>query len=113
GAEGEVLNGKEGARYIRFPAIVTLAMLPIMGLTFYVAFPLIVIGFVLLTFAKIASRAVNEVFSRNAHLTTMRWNPMTAYMKNPDSTKKEKDGTSEIPTGSVHQEKQTNREKLS
>ena len=85
-----------------------------MGIVFYLAFPLMVIGFVLMTFAKVATRAVTGIFSRNAHLTTMRWDPMTAYMKNPDSNKKTDKLTSESASQKTRSEpQQSNRENLS
>jgi len=84
---GEVLEGLHGANYIHIPALVTLALLPIIGASFYFAFPVMVIGFVLLAILKFAIGSVRLAGNRKAHLATMRWDPMMAYMKKPEDKK--------------------------
>ncbi|OFZ53728.1 MAG: hypothetical protein A2428_13665 [Bdellovibrionales bacterium RIFOXYC1_FULL_54_43] len=96
GAEGETLEGKENLRYVRFPNLVALGLLPLIGATFYFAFPVIVIGVVAFTAVKLGAKACTAVFDGKAHLMVMRWNPSTAYLKQPrknslDSTKDKED----------------------
>ena len=81
---GEVLEGQDGANYIHIPGLVTLALLTIIGASFYFAFPVMVIGFVMFAVLKFALGSIRMASSRKAHLATMRWDPMMAYMKNPE-----------------------------
>ena len=78
GAEGESLEGHEGAKYMHLPMWTVVALGPVMGGFFLVSFPLLVIGALLVAL----SRAIAGKFA-NQHAWVARggYQPVAAYFK--------------------------------
>ena len=89
GADGERLEGKGSINYYRLPALLMIALSPVIGGVFVMAFPLIVVGFVIGLTVKVAASKVKAMAHEYAHLSTMRWEPTAAYLNKIEKEKKE------------------------
>jgi hypothetical protein len=84
GADGETLEGKAGALYRRIPTLAMVALAPVFGGVFVMAFPALVVMLAIVGLARFAGR---QLVGDTAHLAVMRWEPTTAYLKQTgDST---------------------------
>lgn len=90
GADGERLEGKDKTQYYRLPAPLVVAASPALGGIFVLGFPLLVVGFVAFMIGKLAVAQARSFYAENAHLSTMRWEPTTAYLNKVDRKTKSK-----------------------
>lgn len=85
GADGEALEGKPGASFVRLPTWMIAVLAPALGGAFVMLFPLLVIAAV---FAAVATLVSRKFASSHAYVTRVGWEPSAAYFKK-DHTKGE------------------------
>lgn len=86
GADDETLDGRTGAEYRRIPTLLMVAMAPVLGGVFVMAFPAVVVLLAVVGLGRFAWRQVAGVTGDTAHLAVMRWEPSTSYLKNTTET---------------------------
>lgn len=93
GADGERLEGKDGASYLHLPALLVILASPVLGGVFVLGFPVLVVGFVAVMIAKLAGEQTRALYEQHLHLSINRWEPTTAYLnkvkKNEEKKKTE------------------------
>jgi hypothetical protein len=83
GADGESLEGQPGAKYGRLPMWTVVALGPAMGGFFVVAFPLLVIGALLVALSRaIASKLADQT----AWVARGGYQPVAAYFKGDEES---------------------------
>ena len=87
GADTEMLDGKLGGEYFRIPSILLVAIAPIIGGVFVMAFPLMVVAMSVFAVLMAAGRAFAEASKSMAPLFDLRWQPLTAYLNRRKRTK--------------------------
>ena len=97
-ADGASLEGAQGATYRRLPTILVVALGPLIGGAFVLAFPLIVAGALLLALGRLTMRALRHSADRSAHLAKVRWEPATAYLHSGET------GSDGVPDDDPQQE---------
>jgi hypothetical protein len=75
GADGERLEGLEGATYTRLPTLLTLLLAPVLGGAFVLAFPLLVIVVVAAGLARRLALSAAE-----HAVAPAGWEPATSYL---------------------------------
>ncbi len=103
GAEGETLEGKPGADYIKVPVLLALLFSPILGGVFVLGFPLIVVGVLIYAACHLAAEQVRSTISNHAHLALWKWEPTAAYLNKTKKT--DKDSKQESKESSQQEEK--------
>jgi len=95
GADGENLDGHEGASYRRVPMWLAVLLGPVLGGIFVIAFPLIVIGALIGTTATAAVRALTH---RHAYVARNTWQPAASYFdaKADDAKRREDAAAAEL-----------------
>ena len=83
GADGEDLDGRAGAEYVRVPTLLMLALAPVAGGLFVIAFPALVLGLVVAAATKPAWSALASLADKRAHLAVVQWQPTAAYLRPP------------------------------
>jgi hypothetical protein len=83
GADGEALDGKPGAAYVRVPTLLMLAISPVAGGIFVLAFPLIALGALLVAMAQPVVWAARRAGESFAPLLKPRYQPVAAYLGEP------------------------------
>ncbi|TNF35365.1 MAG: hypothetical protein EP329_06280 [Deltaproteobacteria bacterium] len=76
GAEGEALDGREGARYLHLPAWMVVALGPALGGAFVMAFPLLVIAAVLGLALTLTFKGLG---TKHSYVARANWQPAAAY----------------------------------
>lgn len=79
-AEGETLAGVPGAEYRRVPGALLLALSPVLGGVFVMAFPVMVMVGVVVGLTTLVIRAVRSAAEENAWLARVGWAPAAAYL---------------------------------
>ena len=80
GAEDEVLEGKDNARYFRIPTVLLVAACPAIGGAFVLLFPLVILGALAVVAFQECRKLVRHTADGTAHLAQMRWQPGAAYL---------------------------------
>jgi len=83
GADGEALDGRAGAQYWRVPTLLMLALAPVAGGLFVIAFPALVLGLAVAAATRPAWSALAGLADRRAHLAVVQWQPTAAYLRPP------------------------------
>lgn len=96
GADGEVLDGREGTRYVRLPTILMIALTPVLGGVFVLAFPFLVIAAVGVAVLHVAQRWLDSIVHEYSHLLKLRWEPVAAYL-DPNSKGEKKETATTDP----------------
>ena len=80
GADNEPIEGKPGARYLRIPTLLLVALCPLIGGAFVLFFPFVIIGAVAVVLLQEARKLIGGVAEDGAHLAQVRWQPGAAYL---------------------------------
>lgn len=80
GAEGEALDGLADAEYRRVPTLLALALAPVLGACFVLAFPVLVIAAVLMAAAKLVVQQVRHTASQHAWIAMPHYEPVASYL---------------------------------
>ena len=87
GADDESLEGRSGREYVRIPSVLLIALAPVIGGVFVMAFPMMVVAMSIFAIA-VAMRQGASVVIRNASpLFEARWQPVAAYLNRRRSKK--------------------------
>lgn len=108
-ADGEPIDGKAGASYVRVPTLLAVVLSPAIGGVFVLAFPLVVLAAVAYGIAQFAARPVRKLAERHANLARVRWEPATAYLDGGQSEEAAEGETSE-ELAELEEEVQARRE---
>jgi hypothetical protein len=92
GSEGEVIDGQDGATYVRVPTWLLVVVAPLLGGAFVVAFPALVLATILWV---LGSAAVKAVSRQHAYVVRVGWQPAMAHFKKGSEAKS--DEASEEP----------------
>ena len=90
GSDGETIEGKEGARYVRLPTLLMVLFSPVLGGIFVMTFPVLVVLIAVYAVVQVVSNKTKNVLERHLHWTVLNWDPTAAYLnkkKNPKNTK--------------------------
>lgn len=84
GEDGERLDGKAGASYLRLPTWSLFALAPALGGLFVFAFPALVV--VALGYAAVLAvwKPAAKVANEHAYVAQMRWTPEAAYLQHDE-----------------------------
>lgn len=88
GADGEILEGKPNAKYIRIPTLLVIAMGPAIGGAYVVAFPFVIIGALAVVLYGGLRRLASSTAESQAHLAQVRWQPGAAYLNGSENAGK-------------------------
>ena len=103
GADGEALDGRDGASYRRIPTWLAVLVGPILGGLFVIAFPLIAIVAFLGTAITAAVRAATH---RHAYVARSTWQPAVSFFDaKADDAKTDSAPAAEL--GELHREVST------
>ncbi len=80
GAEGEALDGMAQAEYRRVPTLLALALAPVLGACFVMAFPLLVIAAVLMAATSAVVQKVRHTANNHAWLAMPHYEPAASYL---------------------------------
>ena len=80
GADNEPIEGKAGARYLRIPTLLLVALCPLIGGAFVIFFPFVILGAVALVLFQEARKLFRGVAGDGVHLAQVRWQPGAAYL---------------------------------
>ncbi len=99
--EGGTLPGRATDRYLRVPAVVLLALAPIMGAVYVIFLPLVGFALVLDFAARRAGRLAGKAVWRFLATVVPAWRPGTAYLadRDRDARKAEPPAKDETPRG--------------
>ena len=100
GADGESLEGREGAEYKRLPGLLLLVAGPVLGGAFVIAFPAVIFAAVAIGIYELSARALRSFAHGSAPAVRFRWQPAAAYLSNDarseDSQAEEPDEDEEL-----------------
>ncbi len=85
GADGEALEGKPEAKYVRIPTPLVIAMGPAIGGAYVVAFPFVIIGALAVVLVGGVRRMASSAAENQAHLAQVRWQPGAAYLNGSEN----------------------------
>ena len=85
GADGELLEGRDGGKYRRLPTLVVIALGPVLGGVFVLALPLLVIAAVLYGAVRLLRDKASASLPGGAALATHRWQPSASYLRPTDA----------------------------
>ena len=88
GADGEPLEGKDGATYRRIPTWLVVVFGPALGGIFVLAFPLLVIAAIVGTLGAAAFKALSR---RHGYVARGGWQPAAAYFDKKQEARAEGD----------------------
>jgi len=80
GADGEMLQGRPDAGYVRVPTSLMLVLSPVAGGVFVMAFPLLALGALLVAMAQPVLWAARRVGEASTPLLKVRYQPAMAYL---------------------------------
>jgi hypothetical protein len=84
GSDGEKLEGRPGKTYRKLPMFFTIAMSPILGGVFVMAFPVIVVLMTVYAVFQFFGKKLTKEIARNCHLAVHRWEPTVSYLNHKD-----------------------------
>lgn len=96
GADGEALDGRRGLTYRRIPTLLLLALAPVLGGVFVLAFPALVLALALAAVGRRLWRSATGLAEDKAHLVVLNWDPQAAYLHGPGEGQK-RDDTATTP----------------
>jgi len=79
--DADVLEGLDGARYVRLPAPVVFLVSPVVGGAFVLLFPVIIFAAFAWAAWTYGARRIGEVLERHAHLAATPGLPVMSYLK--------------------------------
>lgn len=88
GAEGEPLEGKDGASYRHVPTWLAVLLAPALGGAFVLAFPIIVLVAI---FGAIGGALFKGVGKRHSYVARNGWQPAAAYFDKKDASRTDGD----------------------
>ena len=82
GADGESLEGSEGAKYLHLPMWTVVALGPALGGFFLISFPLLVIGALMVALSR---NIAGKLADQHAWVARAGYQPVAAYFTGTDS----------------------------
>ena len=79
--DGTGLDGREGGQYRRLPAPLALALAPVAGGLFVMAFPVLVLAAIAVAATQWAREKLRAFADEHAYVVQMRWQPEAAYLR--------------------------------
>lgn len=83
-AEGELLDGREGAHYVRLPTPLVAVLSPVLGGVFVLFFPIVIFAALLTAAGQATVKVVRRAWDRQRHLVRLRWEPLVANLDHND-----------------------------
>lgn len=80
GADGESLEGVDGATYRRLPTPLVVAAGPVLGGLFVIAFPVLIILATIVGLGRLITTRVRATADEHAYLASGRYEPSMAYL---------------------------------
>jgi len=92
GADDEPLEGKKDAKYLRIPTLLLIALGPVIGGAYVVAFPFVIMIALAVVLVGGVRRMLSSAAENQAHLAQVRWQPGAAYLNGSENAGKASEG---------------------